>query len=65
METTTDSLAALRDKFEIEEWPEEWHLFCNNCSLSYALKKPRSGAAINVGNILSLLDHSASHARQR
>ncbi len=61
--SATDSLAALRDKFEIEEWTDTFHLFCNRCSLAYELKK-RPDGTVHTGNILALLNHAASHERK-
>ena len=64
METTADPLEALRDKFEIKEWTDAWHLFCKRCALAYELKKTPDGT-VHSGNILSLLNHAASHKGRR
>jgi hypothetical protein len=55
---TSDPLAALRGKFNIQEVGAEWHIRCRQCTTAWAL---RLSSRVHVVNILRLLNHHAKH----
>ena len=40
---------------------DHWKLKCLVCNQAWQLNKPKKGESIHGGNVLALLDHSASH----
>jgi hypothetical protein len=53
-------LEVLRNYTVITE-KTHWELKCHVCNQAWQLKKPKKGENIHAGNVLTLIDHIASH----
>lgn len=51
----------IKRNYGITNNKDHWILKCDVCGTKFQLKKPEKGKDIHGGNILSLLDHAASH----
>ena len=47
--------------FSVKDQDDHWVLKCIVCSQSWQLKKPAKGKPVHGGNVLHLLEHTASH----
>jgi hypothetical protein len=71
---TEDPIAPLRDKFIVEEVPDDptfgnlygaWHIYCEQCKSAWVLNKPKPGGGVAIGSLLKLLNHAVAHELEK
>lgn len=51
----------VRRHFSVKSEKDHWDLKCDVCPEKFRLEKPKKGEKIHSGNVLSLLNHAATH----